>query len=108
MRFHRHRMLLFELALVLSLCVAAGASKAQAAGQYRCRWDKVAGPGEKWTTGWQNNYWWPACFHGGNCACGSQNFCRIPGYPPGATAIYWPKGCDGPAWTIRCSCEPEI
>lgn len=73
-------------------------------GMYIKRWDKIAGPGGGWSTGWvtQPN---PYCGHFAvGCACGNINHCGW--HPNGAQVLYWPNGCNQPAWTLRCTTMP--
>ncbi len=72
---------------------------------YECRWDKVAGPGGAWTTGWVPDHATPECGHmAAGCACPGQNYCGK--YPAGASTYWWTQGCGVQPWTIRCSCRP--
>ncbi|HXP77597.1 MAG TPA: PAN domain-containing protein [Stellaceae bacterium] len=83
-------------------CCVSGAKQQQA---FRSRWDKVAGPGGAWTTGWVPNMPRPICGHTVGCACGGANYCGE--YQSGAEAPYWPNGCGAPSWTVRCTSEPQ-
>ncbi|MCP5266926.1 MAG: hypothetical protein H6934_12490 [Burkholderiaceae bacterium] len=80
---------------------------ARSTGRYESRWDKIAGSGGSWTTGWVRNHTEPVCGHGASgCNCGSgRNFCGT--YRSGATTYWWPRGCNGPRWTIRCTSRPQ-
>lgn len=75
--------------------------------RYESRWDKIAGPGGSWTTGWVGNHTAPVCGHGAQgCNCGSgRNYCGT--YSSGKTTYWWPRGCSGPRWTIRCTSRPQ-
>jgi hypothetical protein len=73
---------------------------------YKSRWDKVSGPGGGWTTGWVPNVSSPICGHGANgCSCGGRNYCGT--YKSGQSTYWWPYGCNGPAWIIRCTSVPQ-
>ncbi len=74
-------------------------------GLFRSRWDKIGGPGGPWSTGWVPNQNQQICghFHPG-CRCGG-GFCGT--YRSGATTYWWPQGCSGPRWRIRCTSVPQ-
>ncbi len=75
--------------------------------RYESRWDKIGGPGGPWTTGWVRNHKAPVCGHGAQgCNCGSgRNYCGT--YRSGQATYWWPRGCSGPRWTIRCTSQPQ-
>lgn len=93
---------------ILSLAVillVLGLTTAPAQAQYACRWDKVGGAGGAWTTGWVPGHPTPYCGAGAaNRVCGSSDFSAA--QPSGTTIGYWPSGCAGPQWTIKCTCQP--
>lgn len=90
----------------ISLGLLGIAIPAQA--QFSCRWDKVAGPGDPWTTGWRPGMPTPNCGSETQpgqiqkCACGSANYCGQ--FPSGSEIVHWPNGCAAPPWTLRCTC----
>ena len=63
----------------------------------RVRWAQVGG---NWTSDWVPTSGTPACVHGGGCECNGEKVCGT--YKPGTTTSYWPFGCQGPKWTLRC------
>ncbi len=72
---------------------------------FRSRWDKVGGPGGGWTTGWVPNHTQQVCGHQHlGCRCGA-GYCG--NYRSGAQTYWWPNGCQGPRWTIRCTSVPQ-
>ncbi len=72
---------------------------------FRSRWDKIGGPGGPWTTGWVPNHTQQICGHQhAGCRCGA-GYCG--NYRSGATTYWWPNGCQGPRWTIRCTSVPQ-
>jgi len=76
------------------------------AGLFRSRWDKIAGPGGPWTTGWVEDRPYQGCPHQGTgCRCGGQNTCGD--YASGDATTAWPYGCQQPPWTIRCTSVPQ-
>lgn len=77
---------------------------------YEARWRKI-GPGPSWSSQWthygpnfQATYGRRVCGHGNNCACGAQSYCTRDVGPVGAgeTVLWWPQGCQSPAWTLVC------
>lgn len=75
-------------------------------GLFQSRWDKVAGPGGPWTTGWVPNVGFQGCGHQADgCSCYGQNYCGT--YGNGDTTYWWPHGCGGPQWVIRCTSVPQ-
>jgi len=88
---------------VLSLALLSFTTVAAEA-QYECRWDHVSG--EPWTTGWVPNHPTPACDPSADGrVCGAEDFS---GPQPSGSAIgYWPQGCEGPRWVLRCTCRPS-
>jgi len=73
--------------------------------QYKSRWDKIDGSGGAWTTGWVYDQDRQVCghYHSG-CRCGG-GYCGD--YRSGQTTSWWPQGCSGPRWTIRCTSVPQ-
>ncbi len=83
-------------------CSVSGVSEGREV--YDCRWDKIGGPGGPWTTDWVPNHPTPECGHGAaGCSCGSENYCGR--HRTGSVTYWWPQGCQGPKWTIQCSCR---
>ena len=73
---------------------------------YKARWDQVGG---SWSTGWVtqstsnptygNNANKCGHFHhGANCGSGYAGW-----YRSGSVTHWWPRGCSGPHWKIRCT-----
>jgi hypothetical protein len=95
------------LAGVLSmalLCRSTAIVEAQNPVKYACRWDKVAGAGGAWSTGWVPGHVSPYCGASAvNRVCPAGNFSAA--QPSGAQISYWPQGCAGPQWTIQCTCK---
>ncbi len=73
--------------------------------KYKSRWDKISGSGGAWTTGWVYDHDRQVCghYHFG-CRCGG-GYCGD--YRSGQTTSWWPQGCSGPRWTIRCTSVPQ-
>ena len=98
-----------DRAAVIAKCVAArGGGQGgggQGGGQFRSRWDKVAGPGGGWTTGWRPNHPGPFCDHQGvGCGCPGAAACGR--YDSGTQITHAPYGCARPErWTLRCTSE---
>ncbi len=70
--------------------------------RYKSRWDKIGGPGGGWTTGWVYNHTAPICGHyASGCSCYGRNYCG--NYRSGQWTYWWPRGCRGPRWRIRCT-----
>lgn len=72
---------------------------------FKCRWDKIAGPGGPWTTGWQPNHTAAACGHGACYSCPSESRCGL--YPTGSVISHSPYGGQGNCqvmWRLRCTC----
>jgi hypothetical protein len=99
----RHRALAF--AAVLSVVVFGLTTAAPAQTQtYSCRWDKIAGAGGAWSTGWVPGHPTPYCGASAvNRVCGTSNFSAA--QASGAQISYWPQGCAGPSWIIQCTCK---
>lgn len=75
-------------------------------GLFVSRWDKIAGPGGSWSTGWVPNVPRQICGHSHvGCACPGYNFCGE--YGNGAETYWWPHGCHKPVWKIRCTSVPQ-
>jgi len=73
---------------------------------FKSRWDKIAGPGGPWTTDWVPNVTDQVCGHSApGCSCPGHNYCGI--YKNGDVTYWWPQGCAGPMWTIRCTSVPQ-
>ncbi len=68
-------------------------------GRFVYRWKKVRGPGRRWSTPWQPSRS-GKCPMVNNCDCGGGSTCGV--YRPGEAVLYWPDGCDGPAWVVLC------
>jgi hypothetical protein len=100
----RHRALTFAGVL----CIAVlGPTTAPAQTQYyECRWDKIAGAGGAWTTGWVPNHPSPYCGASAvNRVCAASDFSAA--QRTGAQISYWPQGCAAPPWTLQCTCRLE-
>ncbi|MHA1538394.1 MAG: hypothetical protein ACTSUD_12635, partial [Alphaproteobacteria bacterium] len=68
----------------------------------KSRWDKIGGPGGGWSTGWVRNQRQRICGHRARgCSCFGWNYCG--NYRSGQTTSWWPRGCGGPRWKIRCT-----
>lgn len=69
------------------------------------RWDKISGPGGGWSTGWVRQPRASQCGHyARGCRCGRYNYCGR--YNNRQTKYWWPRGCRGPLWRIRCTVRP--
>lgn len=79
-----------------------GQARLSADAVFRSRWDHVGG---SWTTGWVYNHSLQVCGHGANCNCDGFDNCGT--WPSGSTVFYWPQGCGGPRWTLKCTSEPQ-
>jgi hypothetical protein len=98
----KHRALTF--AGVLSTAFL-GLSTVTAEAQYQCRWDKVGGAGGPWAIDWVPGHKTPNCGASAvNRVCGTTDGSAA--QPSGAVIAYWPQGCGGPQWTIKCTCRP--
>lgn len=74
--------------------------------KYESRWDKISGRGGAWTTGWVPNHDAPICGHfASGCNCNGRNYCGT--YRSGQVTGWWPRGCNGPFWRIRCTSRPQ-
>jgi hypothetical protein len=103
MRFHLRLRVLAALPSALLICTTIVGAQA-----YECRWDKIAGPGGEWTTGWRPGMPTPYCGSETQpgqiqkCDCGGQqNYCGQ--FPSGAEIVHWPNGCGAPPWILRCT-----
>jgi hypothetical protein len=98
----KHRALTFAGALSI---VALGIITAQAQTQtYSCRWDKIAGGGAPWSTGWVPGHPTPYCGASAvNRVCGASDFSAA--QPTGAQISYWPQGCAAASWILQCTCR---
>jgi len=66
------------------------------------RWDKIAGAGGSWTTGWVGQATNNRCGHfARGCRCGPNNYCGW--YNNGSVTYWWPRGCGTALWRIRCT-----
>lgn len=101
MRLHLRHLELVLLG-VLSLALLSFTTFAAEAA-YDCRWDHVSG--EPWTTGWVPGHPTPACGPSAvGRVCGAEDFSGP--QPSGSVIGYWPQGCAGPRWVLRCTCQP--
>jgi hypothetical protein len=83
---------------------ASGGRGGEGGQVYDCRWDKIEGPGAPWSSKWYTNLPEPICNHAAaGCRCGNENFCGS--YREGSVTYWWPQRCEGPKWTIKCSCR---
>ncbi len=90
------------------IALSIGLTSPSSARDYKARWDQVGG---SWTTGWvhqspSNPTYGTAnankCGHfhnpGSTCAGGYAGW-----YTNGQVTSFWPRGCGGPRWRIRCT-----
>ncbi len=68
----------------------------------RNRWVETSG---RWASPWGGTSL-GQCRHGSNCNGHGQNHCG--NHLEGAIVKYWPNGCGGPAWDIRCEVELTV
>lgn len=67
---------------------------------YKARWVQVGGD---WKLDWNKGQDKQVCGHANNCNCHGKNSCGE--VKNGQVVSYWPNGCDGAEWKIKCEAK---